>query len=272
MRIVRIAPMRVATAAALLLLSSGALFGQAGRAGGAASAGFGISGDAATLALLQRARATIGPDARLRAVDGFVIEPANPKSRGYKVRFPDKLRVDYDIVITVLDGPKFWQQRPAGVTGLPELPSAPADGRQAAFARSVVALCLELLLRAPDAYPVVAKHLGRKNVHGLDGDVIEFRLRDNTIVHQMILDPITHRALGTAVVLTGQAGQYTLMERLEAHQEVSGLKLPMRIREQRVYPTPEESLSGAYEIGRIILTAPGLEEFRAPAEKSDHQR
>lgn len=222
---------------------------------------FGISGDTATLALLRRARATIGPEERIRRIEGFTIEPASAKSRSYRVLFPDRFRVDYPTVSTVVHGKRFWQKLPPGV------PGDPGDGRQAAFVRNMVALCVKLFLRAPEAHPLEARRTGLKTMKGLTGEGVELRFQDGTLVHELILDSRTSRPLGAAATMKRQDGQaYLYIERFDQHRVWSGLTLPMRIHEERVYQQSEESLAGSYEIGRIVLDPPPDQDvFRNPA-------
>jgi hypothetical protein len=227
---------------------------------------FGISGDAATLAMLAKARVFIGPDATILAVKGFTIESSDPKASSFKVLLPDYYR-DCSPTVTIVLGPGvFWQNSPFGVVGEAN------DGRQARFRRSFVRMCLNLLLRAPSAYPIQARPLGKQTVRSLSGHAVEFRFADGTTVEGVMLDPVSCRPLGAWWRdTTSQSGEgLTWVDRFEDYRETSGLRFPTQLRQERVLDDTSAlraAVAGVYRIARVVVDPPpSPEEFRKPTK------
>jgi hypothetical protein len=231
---------------------------------------FGISGDAATLAMLAKARAFIGPDATIRAVRGFTVTSTKHNLGVFKVLFPDRFHVENRStlsVITALDRDEFWQHTPDGLLG--DL----KDGRRPAFVDEMLAWCLGLLLRVPDAYPLRARFVGKKTFETLSGNVIEFSRPDGTLVRRLVFDPQSGRLLG--VIRRGQfatrnAG-FTEARGFLEHRTVDGLSLPFRLELYTVpdtlLPTDREPKRWNWDIESVVFDPPpSPEDFRKPTK------
>jgi hypothetical protein len=231
---------------------------------------FGISGDAATLAMLAKARAFIGPDATIRAVRGFTVISTNHDAGVFKVLFPDRFRVEYPgplTVITALDRDEFWQHTPHGLLG--DL----KDGRRPGFVDSMLSWCLGLLLRVPDTYPLRARFVGKKAFETLSGNVVEFSRPDGTLVRRLVFDPQSGRLLGVirrGRFVTRDAG-FTEARGFLEHRTVDGLSLPFRLELYTVpdtlLPTDREPKRWNWDIESVVFDPPpSPEEFRKPTK------
>jgi hypothetical protein len=136
----------------------------------------------------------------------------------------------------------------------------------------MVGWCLNLLLRAPEAYPMTARRTGPVVLAGLDGDGVEIRTADGTVVHSIVVDRATGRLLGALSRHRASDGAgYTLVERFERHRSIAGLNVPMAIHQTRV---PDDravsvpAISGVMQIGSLEFSPPpaaGL--FTRPAKR-----
>jgi hypothetical protein len=211
--------------------------------------------DAATAAAVRKARAFIADEATLDGIRGFTIVSANPASRrDYRVLLPNRFRVDYSTGTTALDGATYWQVLPAGV------PDTPGDGRRENFVRTMVGWCLNLLLRAPEAYPMTARQTGSVSAGELAGQGIELRTADGVVVHAIVLDRATGRMLGAFSRQRASTGEpYTLVERFEDYRSVAGVRVPMVIRQTRLHENASAEgppISGAFRVGSISFNPP----------------
>jgi hypothetical protein len=231
----------------LCVMSLTAAITVAGAYGGptqvqARSAEFGISGDAKAVNLLRRARATLGPEDRLRAIKALAVEGTRSRGAGqinqekfnYLVVFPDKFRSDNDIVATVVNGDHFWRTFHRPVPQWNPSPSENDDVRRRTVL-GFVETCLTFLLRAPEYAPVEATFLGSRTYGDTTGDSVQFAVSNHAGELVYVFDPTTHNPLAMAMTGRLAAGSESRgvvrVVRFVNYQTVSGIRVPNVSRE-----------------------------------------
>ncbi|HWN72157.1 MAG TPA: insulinase family protein, partial [Haliangium sp.] len=214
--------------------------------------------EARAKALLAKALAAKGGEARLRGVRSMEIKASGTiRSAGQEIqaklqrryRVPDKLRLDLDLqipggsaqVVTVLDRKQAWSQQPNGVIDLP--PEGVAELEKQVWRDQEF-----ILLRAAEP-GVRVESLGQQSRDDATFEVLRITRADGLSV-DLFLDPKTH--LLRLVSYEEAPGQSTL-ERLDDYRAVDGLQIAHR----RVTRSPEADLDVRVESVTINGTITG---------------